>query len=202
MVDFLTHYYRKNKPPFQSMSRLSDEEAERMGLSLLEENPKAFGRFRKFQTYWPRRKRTDQWVRSEFKKRGGRPTEAYPQYMVLGTSRYILELGGDGGYAEIRIPLSEFAANEVSFTYSDCMVSLWLAEEQQDQEYFNPDLHAKVFNLPEILEVSAIHGIPNGEWETDPKKAFDFFIEAQVWSLRPLKKYMEISSETDGGMSE
>jgi hypothetical protein len=26
---------------------------------------------------------------------------------------------------------------------------------------------------------------------TDPKKAFDFFVEAQVWSFRPLKKYIE-----------
>ncbi len=190
MADFLSHYYREGKPPFQSMSYLPDDEAERIGTELLGENPKAFRRFRKFPTYWPRRRKTDQWVRSEFEKKGGMPEEPYPQYMVLGTSSYIAALGEDEGYRELRIPLSDFDPREVSFTYSDCMVSLWLFEEQQDEPPFNSELHGKVFTLPEILDVVKVHGIPNGEWETDPKKSYDFFVEAQVWSFRPLKKYM------------
>jgi hypothetical protein len=191
MIDFLTHYYRDDKPPFQSMSYLSDDEAERLGNVLLDENPLAFRRFTKFSTYWPRRRKTDLWVRSEFEKKGGTPVEPHPQYLVLGFSNYITALGNDGRYAELRIPLSEFDPKEVSFTYSDCMVSLWLHEEQRHKEYFNPDIHGKVFTLPEILDVVKLHGIPNGEWETDPKKAFDFFVEAQVWSFRPLRKYIE-----------
>ena len=190
MIDFLTHYYRGDKLPFQSMSYLPDDEAERIGSALLEENPKAFRRFRKFPTYWPRRRRTDQWVRSEFEKKGGRPVEPYPQYLVLGTSSYIADLGDDEGYTEIRIPISEFDPKEVSFTYSDCMVSLWLHEEQQHETYYNPEIHGKVFTLPEVQELVKVYGIPNGEWDTDPKRSFDFFVEAQVWSFRPLKKYM------------
>jgi len=187
----LSHYYRKGKHPFESMSYLSDDEAERVGRSLLEENPDAFRRFRKFPTYWPRRRQTDRWVRTEFQKKGGKPVEPYPQYMVLGTSQYIAALGTDGGYIELRIPLTEFDPKEISFTYSDCMVSLYLSEHDTDKPYFNPDIHGKVFTLPEILDVVKVHGIPNGEWETDPTKSFDFFIEAQVWSFRPLKQYIE-----------
>ena len=190
MIDFLSHYYRKDKRPFQSMSYLPDDEAECVGMALLEENPKAFRRFRKFPTYWPRRRRTDQWVRSQFEKKGGAPDESYPQYMVLGTSSYIAALGEDGGYADLRISLSEFDPKEISFTYSDCMVSLYLSEHDRDKPYFNPEIHGKVFTLPEILEVVKVYGIPDGEWETNPKKSFDFFVEAQVWSFRPLKKYM------------
>ena len=192
MIDFLSHYHRKGSLPFQSMSYLPDEEAERVGMELLARNPKAFRRFAKFSSYWPRRRRTDRWVRSEFEKKGGSPEEPYPQYLVLGTSSYIAALGEDDGYREIRIPLSEFSGREVSFTYSDCMVSLWLFEEQQDKPYFNPKLHGKVFTLPEILELVDFHGIPDGQWETDPSRAFDFFIEAQVWSFRPLRKYMQV----------
>lgn len=191
MKDFLSHYYRRGKPPFRSMSYLPDDEAEHVGLALLEENPKAFRRFGKFPTYWPRRRRTEQWVRSEFVKKGGMPVEPYPQCMVLGTSSYIASLGDDGGYVELRIPLSDFDPREVSFTYSDCMVSMWLFEEQQNKKYFNPRIHGKVFTLPEILEVVKTHGIPEGEWQTDPTKSFDFFVEAQVWSFRPLKRYIE-----------
>ena len=117
--------------------------------------------------------------------------EPYPQYLVLGTSSYIAALGEDGRYAEIRIPLSEFDPKEVSFTYSDCMVSLYVSEHDRDKAHFNPEIHGKVFTLPEIMEVVSVYGIPNAEWTTDPKRAFDFFVEAQVWSLRPLKKYME-----------
>ncbi len=189
-MDFLSHYYRKGKNPFESMSYLSNDEAERVGLKLLKENPVAFRRFRKFSTYWPRRRTTDQWVRSEFEKKGGRPVDPFPQYFVLGTSSYISALGDDDGYTELRIPLSEFDPKKVSFTYSDCMVSRWLQQEQQHKKYFNPEIHGKVFTLPEILEVVKIHGIPNGEWETEPAKAFDFFVEAQVWSHRPLEKYI------------
>ncbi len=191
-MDYLSHYYRKDKQPFESMSYLSVDEAETVGRALFKENPKAFCRFRKsnFPTYWTRRKKTDRWVRSEFEKKGGTPVEPYPQYLVLGTSSYISALGDDDGYAELRIPLSEFDPKEVSFTYTDCMVSRWLHEEKLHEEYYNPDIHGRVFTLPEILVVK-VHGIPNGEWETDPKKAFDFFVEAQVWSFRPLSKYIE-----------
>ena len=109
--------------------------------------------------------------------------------MVLGSSSYIASLGDDEGYREIRIPLSDFTQEEVSFTYSDCMVSLWLSEERRAEPYFSPELHGKVFTVPEILEVVEAHGIPDGEWETDPQKTYDFFVEAQVWSRRPLEKY-------------
>ncbi len=192
-MDYLSHYYHKDKQPFESMSYLSDAEAESVGLALFEENPKVFNRFRKsnFPAHWTRRRKTDQWVRSEFEKKGGIPVEPYPQYLVLGTSSYISALGDGAGYVDLRIPLSEFDPKEVSFTYTDCMVSRWLHEEKQHEEYYNPDIHGRVFTLPEILDVVKTHGIPNGEWETDPKKTYDFFVEAQVWSFRPLSKYIE-----------
>lgn len=190
-MNYLSHYYRRDKQPFESMSYLSDDEAERVAMALFKEDPNAFWRFSesKFPSHWSRRRKTDQWVRSEFKKIGGTPVEPYPQYLVLGSSKYISELGDK--YVELRIPLSEFDPAEVSFTYSDCMVSLWLHEEKTHEEYYNPDLHGRVFTLSEILEVVKAHGIPNGEWDTDPKKAYDFFVEAQVWSFRPLEKYIK-----------
>jgi hypothetical protein len=192
-MDYLSHYYRKDKQPFQSLSYLSDDQAERLGTALFKESPKVFIRFResKFSTHWSRRRKTDQWVRSEFQKKGGTPIEPYPQYLVLGSSSYISALGEDDGYIELRIPLSELDSNEVSFTYSDCMVSKWLHEEKSHEEYYNPDIHGRVFTLTEILDVVNVHGIPNGEWYTDPKKAYDFFVEAQVWSFRPLEKYIK-----------
>ena len=169
---------------------MKDDEAGELGSQLLAENSEAFRRFRKFSTYWPRRRKTDAWLRAEFEKMGGRPVLPFPQYFVLGVSSYISELGNDNGYLNIRIPLSEFNSDEVSFTYSDSMVSLWLSEEQREEPHFNSDLHGKVFTKEGILATVARYGIPNGEWDTDPRKAYDFFVEAQVWGQTPLQKFL------------
>jgi hypothetical protein len=173
------------------MSYLPDDEAEILAQALLEENPEIFFRVGKFSTYWPLRRKTDQWVRTEFERKGGMPVEPYPQYLALGSSSYLFELVDDHEYVEICIPLSEFDPKEVSFTYSDSMVSYWLHEEKRHEKYYNPDLHGKVFTLSEIVEIVKLHGIPNGEWESDPQKKFDFYVEAQVWSFRPLQKYIK-----------
>jgi len=66
-----------------------------------------------------------------------------------------------------------------------------LSEHDRDRPYFNPDIHGEVFTLPEMLSIVEVHGIPDGEWETDPAKSFDFLVEAQVWSFRPPKKYID-----------
>jgi hypothetical protein len=38
MIDFLSHYYRKGKAPFQSMSYLPDDKAERVGMPVYPKN--------------------------------------------------------------------------------------------------------------------------------------------------------------------
>mgnify|MGYP006971769899 CR=1 FL=1 len=118
------------------------------------------------------------------------PVEPYPQYMVPGTSSHIAALREDGRYAELRIPLAELDPKDASFTYPDCMVSLHVSEHDRGKPDLGPEIHGKVFTLPETMVVVSTHGLPDGEWNTAPERALGFFVADQVWSFRPLRKYM------------
>ncbi|KAB8320171.1 hypothetical protein SD81_000580 [Tolypothrix campylonemoides VB511288] len=187
-MKFLTHYYRTGEPPFRSLSALTDSEALRIASELKNETALVYKRFNKYEKYWLQRRETEQWLRNEFIKKGGQPKVEYPHYMVLGTSSYIRE-GYDNMCSEIRILLSEFSEEEISFTYPGSMVSRWL-EKQKHEIYYQSAYHGKVFTLTEILEIAAQYGIPEQEWKHEPNRAFDFFVEAQIWNFKPLEKYI------------
>jgi len=188
-MKFLTHYYKTGEPPFRSLSALADSEALRIASEFRNETALVYRRFKKYEKYWSKRRETEQWLRNEFIKKGGQPKTEYPHYMVLGESSYIHE-GYEGKCSEIRIPLSAFNKQEISFTYPDSMVSRWL-EEQKHEIYYHSDYHGKVFTLPEILKLTAQYGIPEQEWKHEPDRAYDFFVEAQIWNFEPLRQYME-----------
>ena len=88
MIDYLTHYYPHGRLPFRSLSALPDCEALRLMELLCDET--IFGaRFKDPAWYLQARRQTEMWVREQFIAKGGRPVEAYPVYMVLGSSRWI-----------------------------------------------------------------------------------------------------------------
>ena len=86
---------------------------------------------------------------------------------------------------EIRIPIAAFKESEVSFTYPDSMISLWFANEQPAQFYM-PEYHGKIFTISEILAIVEAKGLPEESWETGLPPDLAPYIEAQVWSRRPL----------------
>jgi len=136
-----------------------------------------------------RRRNTERWLYEEFKIKGGKPKNKYPRYFVLGNSSYLEEYSGfDGNFTTIEIPLKEINELEISFTYPDSVVSRWLAEEKND-DYYNSDYHGQLFMLEEIQRLVKKYYITGEEWRDTPNRKYDFFIEAQVWNLKPLMKY-------------
>ncbi len=189
MIDYLTHYYKRGRRPFQSLSVLPEADAVRIMQDLYEET--IFGaRFKDPAGYLHDRKQTEQWVRQKFIEKGGCPREPHPVYMTLGTSRWI---SNDallaGTIHEIRIPLSAFQPGDVSFTYPDSMISLWFGTDKP-AEYYLPDYHGNVFTLDEILAIVEAYGIPEECWDTHLPADLAPYIEAQVWNLDPLLKYL------------
>ncbi len=188
-TDYLTYYFKKGTQPFRSMSDVTDHEMlEVMRTEFSEDH-----RFHKnpFDNI-ARRRSTEKWLQNEFMKRGGERTIDHPRYIVLGTSTYLEEYSGfEGHYAEIKIPLTVLDACNVSFTYPDSVVSRWLAEEQ-DERYYKPAYHGKVFLLEEILSLVSSYKVTGEEWRIIPERKYDFFIEAQVWNLEPLLKYVSL----------
>lgn len=188
MIDYLTHYYRRGTEPFRSLSALPEAEAIQImqGLS----GDTAFGaRFKDPAGYLRARRQAEAWVRAEFIARGGQPREAYPVPMVLGSSKWMLEHAPDPAvHAEIRIPLSAFAEQDVSFTYPDSMISFWFGRKKPE-EYYRPEVHGRVFTLPEILMIVAARGLPEEAWEPKLPDHLAPYIEAQVWNQEPLREY-------------
>ncbi len=184
MVDYLTHYYIKGTPPFRSLSALPDDAALELMIALADDSP--FGeRFKDPWQYLHYRQRTECWVRSEFTAKGGQPQEAYPIYMVLGSSPWLERAAPDGQPCEIRIPLAAFQAGDVSFTYPDSMISHWFGLEKPI-EYYLPEYHGRVFTRSEILAIVAARGLPEEGWEPRLPDHLAPYIEAQVWNRAPL----------------
>jgi hypothetical protein len=188
MIDYLTHYYSIDKGPFQSLSALSDEEAIKIMEKLCDDTP--YGeRFKNPTRYLKDRKDTEQWVREGFMAKGGKPKDKFPICMVLGSSKWLVEVAPDREkHGEIRIPLSVFAEQDVSFTYPDSMLSHWLGREKPF-EYYQAELHGKVFTLSEILSIVEKRGMPEEDWETNLPKSLAPYIEAQVWNRELLFEY-------------
>ena len=194
MVDYLTHYYLSETGPFRSLSALSDEEAIKIMEGLCDDT--SFGiRFKDPVQYLRNRRETERWVREGFIAEGGKPQESYPIPMVLGSSKWLEKNAPDReGGTEIRIPLSIFTEYDVSFTYPDSMISLWFGREKP-AEYYQPDLHGKIFTLPEILSIVETQGMPEEDWEINLPSDLAPYIEAQVWRHELLFEYQKRLTE-------
>ncbi len=188
MIDYLTHYYSTDKEPFQSLSALPDEEAIKIMEKLCDDTP--YGeRFKNPTQYLKNRKDTEQWVREEFIAKGGKPKDKFPIPMVLGYSQWLVEVAPNREkHGEIRIPLSVFSKYDISFTYPDSMISRWFGREKP-VEYYQAELHGKVFTLSEILSIVVKKGMPEEDWEPKLPKNLAPYIEAQVWNHELLIEY-------------
>ncbi|MBN1267400.1 MAG: hypothetical protein JXA25_18050 [Anaerolineales bacterium] len=166
MPTYLTHYYNLDNEPFRSLSALPEQEALRIMAELADDTP--FGeRFRDPAQYLKNRKATEQWVREGFSAKGGNPQDPYPNPMVLGSSKWMEKAAPDPKkHGEIRIPLSLFTEDDISFTYPDSMISHWFGLEKPP-EYYLPCLHGIIFTLPEILQLVKEKGRPEEDWHTN-----------------------------------
>jgi hypothetical protein len=72
------------------------------------------------------------------------------------------------------------------------MISRWFGLEKP-AEYYQPDLHGKIFTLPEILSIVDAKGLPEDGWETNLPGYLAPYIEAQVWRHELLLEYIKLT---------
>jgi len=168
--DYLTYFYRKNQPMFQSICELDEAVAEEiLSHDVL---------WRGDGTYLPYRKKHDQYLRKSFIAKGGKPELDYPVYMILGDSPTgPHDMHNDFDYF-MKIPLSIFPVETVSYTYPDSMYKVPL--DELDKVHLERDPAPQVYLLPDIPDVITIYEV---------YKYNNHAIEAQIWSLEPLKEY-------------
>ena len=190
MIDYLTHYYAPGTPPFRSLSALPEAEAVRIMESLYDEESLVMMRFKEPLRYLRDRKQSEAWVREAFIRKGGKPRDDYPHYMVLGESQWIVRATGDPDPPRVCVPLAAFEEGDVSFTYPDSMISFWFGNDKPP-EYYLPDLHGIVFTRAEILALVTRKGRPEEDWNTNLPPHLAPYIEAQVWNHAPLQPYVK-----------
>jgi len=166
----LTYFYRKGQPLFQNICELDEEIAEEI-LSHDE-------LWRGDGTYLVYRKKHEEFLRKAFIAKGGKPQLKHPIYMILGDSPIgPFDLHNEYDHF-IQIPVSIFPVESVSYTYPDSMYKVPLDEPGR--------VNLKRDPAPEVY---LLHEIPDVIARYEVYKHNNHAIEAQVWSLQPLRKY-------------
>lgn len=195
----LYHYFEKSRAPFLSITE-TDEINTRLIMDKIGQSTIIFNRFdtpqkREFYSFF--RHYTEKKIRSMFIEKGGKPTLEFPRYMTLGPTNIYHYYYEETGIIEIA--LEEFDDTVISFTYPDSMMTLMLAENQNEalslfhisniEKYKRPH-HGEVFTKSEIQNVIEKYGLPD---QSDPMKnhSGNRIIEAQIWDLEVIEKYVQ-----------
>ncbi|MBO4928290.1 MAG: hypothetical protein J5379_08600 [Clostridiales bacterium] len=178
---YLYHYFDKRSGPFNSLSKLSKEEAERVLDQVKCERPDSQSAKRD-QTYVWKRWNCEAILRREWAAKGGLMDIPSPHYMVVEHSPWLSTWFEQGDF--IRIPIEEFDLRKVSFTYGDSMPT------------FNPSVnvgkeyHMKIYTYEEILPLIEKYGLPQ-DWNDDGAHGPERYIEVHVWTDEPIRRYIE-----------
>ena len=191
MIDLLIHAYKIGTEPFRTLSALPDEDALGIMRDLYMEGSIFWERFKDPSGYLQLRRQVEEWLRSEFITKGGKPQALYPIYTMLGRSKWIqtlLDAPTRATTVQIEVPLSLFSECDVSFTYPDSMVS-FIENHEKNAETYLPEYHGKVFTLCEIRSIVDASGLPGERWGMKLSSDLPNYIEAQVWNHEPLLAY-------------
>ena len=175
---YFYHYFEKSKTPLLSLSALPMEEAAEIQNILVSEN-KTFAAQRN-AGYLPRRKELERLVHKLFIEKGGKPEKETPHYFVIGECPWLTTWYEQADY--IKIPISEFDLQTVSFTYGDTFPT-FSPNVIDGMEYRNT-----VYTYEEILKIIEKYGMPQDKWDK-PIFAQPCYVEAQVWSDEPALRY-------------
>jgi hypothetical protein len=184
LPSIITHNFDPARGPFRNICNLAYEEAEH----ILDDIRRTGNRKYK-SNYLQRRIATEEWLYAERTRKLGKPRLAHPIYFFLGEF-----YGTDPARPlSVRIPLTEFSRQTITFTYPDSMASLPLAtlvEHQADRRPY----HGQVFTLDEIESVVSEYGMPVKAIDGSGPH-YDTFIEVQIWDENPLREYCQSDLE-------
>ena len=169
----LYHYYEASKGPFLTLSDLEPDEAAQM-LEALRGDKGLFASQRNTD-YLVVRQGLESQIRSLFIQKGGKPVRISPQYMIVEACPWVKQWYRDG--AEVKIPLANFPAACISFTYGDSFPAM---RYHDDRPY-----RSQVYTLPELPSLIAMYGLPQ-DWNADGQHGPERYIEAQIWDDEPL----------------
>lgn len=176
----LYHYFDKRSGPFRSLTALSPEEAHKLLEKINNERPGGFCAKRE-NDYLEKRRNCEAIVRAEFLRKGGIVRLLSPHYMVVEHSPWLASWYEQGEC--IKIPIGEFDARTISFTYGDSMPT-FSPKVNDGKEY-----RMTVYTYDEILRLIDRYGLPQ-DWNNDGSHGPERYIEAHIWCNETINKYL------------
>ena len=180
----LTHYYRPFSGPLRSLSALSDAELTSVLDRLAANEPLPY-RLEQ-PTYLPERRRIEQAMKERFSEKGGCPQRSHPHYFVLGE----FSLWEGDGSLKVRVPLEQVPPQWISFTLTDSFFN-YRRTNFRGVPIPPRRYHDELFTLKELPEQLAAHDLPTEEWQTDPTRRFEVYVEAQIWCDEPVRQWLD-----------
>ncbi|WP_415930260.1 hypothetical protein [Zhenpiania hominis] len=175
---FVYHYYVQDAGPFRCIMDLNFDKPEEY-VEYLKKN-QIEDKITYDSQYFYRRMMYEKKCRNIFISKGGMPDRKNPQYMTIGS--YI---GFEKSYMNnyIKIPISRFSENKVSFTYGDMFPNF-----NEDNIIYNREYFGQVYTYSEVLEIIKKYGFPQ-DWNSNGDEGYERYIEMQVWSDEIIEQY-------------
>ncbi|MBF2004104.1 MAG: hypothetical protein IGS49_01155 [Chlorogloeopsis fritschii C42_A2020_084] len=187
--NYITHYYEQGSDILKNICTHPDEVAEVILAHLKDTGKRTW----LHPGYLEERRRVEAWLYEEFEEKGKKPYLKHPLYFVLGENDDFFQKNGffsNANPAKLRLPLSLFTSNMISFTYPDSMPSLAISTLERGEAYRKP-FHGKVFTLEEINDIVQAYGLPGDKWKYEEYWRYDRFIEVQIWDDRPIWNFLQ-----------
>ncbi len=169
-MEFLYHYYEKERGPFRCLMAEREERAREI-LRDLREQGDAFAAQRD-EGYIPFRREVEALARERFIEKGGYPVRRAPFYMTVGASDYLASWFKEPAY--VRVHISQLDTKAISFTYGDMLPTF---QPRFGEGYA---LAGELYTYVEILEVIKKRGLPQ-VWNEHGRLGPVRYVEAQVW---------------------
>jgi len=172
----LTHYFSdinndKNNEPFVNITDCDEKTQENISKILAQKHGRALQRFKNYETYYLKRKETEDWLRNRYEMLFGFPPKENPFYFVLGECKTLFKDFGDG-VGVLQIELDTIDIQDITLTLGDSM-----------GVYFNSP-NKKLYTLSEFLSMNP--EIINNEFSF--LQDYHRYIEVQHWNKSKIEK--------------
>ncbi|WKN45809.1 hypothetical protein [Tunicatimonas pelagia] len=180
--EYLYHYYETSNGSFQNITQNGYEKAVKIQGKISEGwNSKRPSNYIELRFALEKR------LRDQFISKGGKPTRDDPFYFTLGECKWAKSWYINPGV--VKIPLSDFSSEHISFTYPDSMVSFQFNDEPKLATY-RKGCNGQVFLLSELSDLISEYGLPSEEKShAEERLKYDKYIEAQVWDDSIIEAY-------------
>jgi hypothetical protein len=177
----LYHYFDKSVGAFVSLSDLPIDEAKKI-LNVIKKSKPNVQCAARQASYMERRHEIEEILRTEFAKKGGTVKRKTPHYMTIEHSPWLSTWFENSDF--VKIPITEFDLNTISFTYGDAFpVFSENTHKMDDKEY-----RRKLYTYNEIIKIIEKYGLPQ-DYNNDGEHGPERYIEAHIWSDETISRY-------------